>query len=89
MGIMVKIITDTTAGLPDRIAQKYQIPVIPQVINFGNETFYEGIDIDIPTFMARLTASKDLPKTAAPPPELFTGCQLPESRSCAFILLLR
>ena len=72
MGIMVKIITDTTAGLPDRIAQKYQIPVIPQVINFGNETFYEGIDIDIPTFMARLTASKDLPKTAAPPPELFT-----------------
>ena len=41
----VKIITDTTAGLPDRIAQKYQIPVIPQVINFGNETFYEGIDL--------------------------------------------
>jgi DegV family protein with EDD domain len=68
---MVKIITDTTAGLPVSIARKYQIPVIPQIINFGDESFYEGVDIDNATFMARLISSKELPKTAAPPPELF------------------
>jgi DegV family protein with EDD domain len=68
---MIKIITDTTAGLPVSIARKYQIPVIPQIINFGDESFYEGVDIDNATFMARLISSKELPKTAAPPPELF------------------
>jgi DegV family protein with EDD domain len=68
---MVKIITDTTACLPAEIAQRYQIPVIPQVINFGEESFLEGIQIDNATFMQRLRTSKELPKTAAPPPELF------------------
>jgi DegV family protein with EDD domain len=69
--IMVKIITDTTAGLPEGTARRYDIPVIPQIINFGNDSFYEGVNIDNATFMARLTMSKELPKTAAPPPELF------------------
>jgi DegV family protein with EDD domain len=68
---MVKIITDTTSVLPQEIAQCYQISVIPQVINFEEETYYEGIDIDIYTFMDRLRKSETLPKTAAPPPELF------------------
>ena len=68
---MIKIITDTTSGLSLEASNRYQIPVIPQIINFGNQSFYEGIDIDNPTFMRMLKASKDLPKTAAPPPELF------------------
>lgn len=67
----IHIITDTTSGLPREISQRYQIPVIPQVINFGNKSYYEGVDIDNPTFMKMLMASKELPKTAAPPPELF------------------
>jgi len=68
---MVQIITDTTACLPNEIARRYAIPVIPQIINFGTESFYEGIDIDVDTFMTRLKTSAELPKTAAPPPELF------------------
>lgn len=68
---MVKIITDTTACMLPEIAQKYAIPVIPQVINFGNESFLEGVEIDVTTFMQRLKTSPELPKTAAPPPELF------------------
>ncbi len=68
---MVKIITDTTACLHDETARRYQIPVIPQVINFGNESYLEGIDMDTDTFMQRLKSSSELPKTAAPPPELF------------------
>jgi len=68
---MVKIITDTTSCILPQIAQKYQIPVIPQIINFGEESFYEGVDINIAEFMRRLKSSPTLPKTAAPPPELF------------------
>jgi DegV family protein with EDD domain len=68
---MVKIITDTTSCLSKDIAAKYDIPVIPQIINFGNDSYYEGVDMDIDAFLARLKASAELPKTAAPPPELF------------------
>jgi DegV family protein with EDD domain len=69
---MVKIITDTTSGLPDEVAQQYGIPVIPQVIIFGSDTYLEGQEIDHATFMERLQTSKELPKTSAPPPELFS-----------------
>jgi DegV family protein with EDD domain len=68
---MVKIITDTTAGLPAETARRYNIPVIPQVVIFGTDSFLEGIEIDNATFMQRLSSARDLPKTAAPPPELF------------------
>jgi DegV family protein with EDD domain len=69
---MVQIITDTTACLPKEVVDRYHIPVIPQVINFGNESYYEGIQMDNATFMERLKSARDLPKTAAPPPELFS-----------------
>ncbi len=68
---MVKIITDTTAVLGADIARAHDIPIIPQIIHLGDESLQEGIDIDIPTFMQRLTSSKMIPKTSAPPPELF------------------
>ena len=68
---MVKIITDTTACLPDEVARRYQIPIIPQIINFDNNSYYEGIQMDNAAFMQRLRTSSHLPKTAAPPPELF------------------
>lgn len=68
---MVKLITDTTACLPQAFAQKYDIPVIPQVINFAADSYYEGVDMDAETFMARLTSTTELPTTAAPPPQLF------------------
>ena len=69
---MVKIITDTTSCLPDQVAIRYDITVIPQVIIFGDQAYYEGSQIDNITFMQRLKSSPQLPKTAAPPPELFT-----------------
>ena len=68
---MIRIITDSTAVLPPEIASRYHIPIIPQIINFGEETYYEGVDIDVETFMDKLQKSNTLPKTAAPPPALF------------------
>ncbi len=69
---MVKIITDTTSCLSKDYARQHDIPLIPQIVTFGEESFYEGIDIDNAGFLARLKTSSHLPKTAAPPPELFT-----------------
>lgn len=68
---MVQIITDSTACLNPEYASKYGISVIPQVINFGEESFYEGVNMSIKEFMDRLQSKNQTPKTAAPPPELF------------------
>jgi len=68
---MVHIVTDTTSGLPQEIAKKYGIPVIPQVINFGTESYLECEEMDSKMFMDKLLSSTELPRTAAPPPELF------------------
>jgi DegV family protein with EDD domain len=69
---MVRIISDTTACLPDSIRDQYSIPIVPQLIHFGERSYTEGIDIDINQFLEMLPAAKDLPKTSAPPPELFS-----------------
>ncbi|MBN1872693.1 MAG: DegV family protein [Anaerolineae bacterium] len=68
---MVKIIGDTTSALPEAVAKQYAIPIIPQIINIDNHSYLEGIEIDYRTFLAKLETAKALPKTAAPPPELF------------------
>lgn len=70
---MIRIVTDTTAGLPKEVAQRYGIPIIPQVIVFGRDSFLEGVEIDNKGFMQRLVTSPELPKTAAPPPEMFVA----------------
>src|SRR4030066_1659665 len=68
---MVKIIIDTTCGISPHYAKQHGVPVIPQIINFGERSYYEGINIDNAKFMEELRIASELPKTAAPPPELF------------------
>ncbi len=65
---MTRIVADTTCGLAPDLARRLGIPLIPQIINFGGQSFREGIDIDNAGFMARLRAGRELPKTAAPYP---------------------
>ena len=68
---MVKIIADTTSGISPDYAKQHGIPIIPQIINVNDHSYYEGIDIDNAQFMEEMRNSSELPKTAAPPPELF------------------
>lgn len=68
---MVKIIADTTSCLSESFAGSYHIPIIPQVIIFDEESYLEGLELSHASFMEKLRTAKELPKTAAPPPELF------------------
>jgi DegV family protein with EDD domain len=78
---MTRIVADTTCGLAPAVAQRLGIPLIPQVITFGGDSFREGVDIDHATFMARLRTGKELPKTAAPYPGDFLGVFEPMARA--------
>lgn len=70
---MTRVVADTTCGLPPEIYGPLNIPMIPQVISFGDESFREGVDMNIAEFMARLRTGKVMPKTAAPYPGDFMG----------------
>ncbi len=63
---MVKIVTDSTADIPRELAQQHDIRVVPAIVNFGLESFREGVDISTSEFFSRLVASPTLPTTSQP-----------------------
>jgi len=65
---MTRIVADTLCGLSLQAAHDLGIPMISQVISFGEDSFREGVDMDHAAFMARLRTGRELPKTAAPYP---------------------
>lgn len=68
---MIKIIADTTCGLPlDELADM-GVDVIPQIIIFDGKPYRDDTEIDTPTFLTKLSEAKELPKTSAPPPALY------------------
>jgi DegV family protein with EDD domain len=62
----VRIITDSMADVPEDLAKKLNITVIPVNVLFGTETFRDGVDLTSEQFYAKLVASKTLPTTAVP-----------------------
>jgi len=63
---MIKIVTDSTCDLPAQFYRQHDITVVPINIQFGTETYQDGITIDRPTFYRRIESSGVLPKTSQP-----------------------
>lgn len=63
---MVRIVTDSTSDLPRELAHEHGIRIVPAVVNFGLESFREGVDISTTEFFARLVASPTFPTTSQP-----------------------
>ena len=68
---MTIIVADTTCGLPRDLLAQRGIPVIPQVVMFGEDSFHDDKEMNTAAFLEKLKASKELPKTAAPEPPLY------------------
>jgi len=64
----VKVVTDSTSDIPLEVAQKLGITIVPNYVNFGNDTFCEGIDITPEEFYQKLTENPIHPTTSAAPP---------------------
>ncbi len=67
----VRIVTDTVASLLPEYVAAHPLPVVAQVVNFGEESFLEGVNLTYDEFIRRLKSARQLPKTAAPPPGEF------------------
>lgn len=68
---MAIIVADTTCGLPRDLLAQRGIPLIPQIVIFGEDAYYDDKELDTATFLRKLKGSATLPKTAAPEPPLY------------------
>jgi DegV family protein with EDD domain len=68
---MIKIVTDSTAGLPEAMIREHDIRVVPLYVHFGEQAFREGVEISNEQFYERLAKSAQLPTTSQPSPGEF------------------
>lgn len=59
------------ADVPKDIARELDITIVPLHVIFGEESLLDGVDIDSPSFYARLTTSSVMPSTSQPAPAAF------------------
>ena len=67
----IKIITDSTADLSKEIYEKYDIEVLPLLINFGEESYLDGVEINPQKVFERIEKDDILPTTAQVIPNRF------------------
>lgn len=66
---MIQIITDSTADLPRDVARREGILVVPAQVQFGTESFREGVELTGQAFFERLARETGaLPTTSQPLP---------------------
>ena len=53
---MTIIVADTTCGLPRDLLAQRGIPVIPQIVMFGEDSFHDDKEMDTATFLQKLKA---------------------------------
>ena len=67
----VKVVTDSTADIPPDLAKELGISVVPLTVQFGENSFLDGVDISSNQFFKWLTESSRLPTTSQPSPGAF------------------
>ena len=67
----VKIVTDSTADLPVKLAEELGIAVVPVYIRFGEEVYRDRVDISEDEFYQRLLNDPIHPNTTQPSPQDF------------------
>ncbi|HUT97035.1 MAG TPA: DegV family protein [Dehalococcoidales bacterium] len=67
----VKIVTDSTADLPDELVKELGITVVPVYVRFGEEVLRDRVDISEDEFYERLTHDPVHPNTTQPTPQDF------------------
>jgi DegV family protein with EDD domain len=67
----IKIITDSTADLPKHIIEKYDIEVVPLLVNFGSQSYIDGVEITLSELLRRIKEEDTFPTTAQVNPQRF------------------
>lgn len=60
----IQLLCDSLCDIPDEIASKPYLEVVPLTVIFDNEEFREGIDISKEEFYKRVKSTGEIPKTS-------------------------
>lgn len=66
---LLKIVTDSSADMPEGWVNKYKIDVLPINILFGNRSYRQGIDLTNDLFYQLVEQTHRIPTTSLPTPE--------------------
>jgi DegV family protein with EDD domain len=64
----VAIVTDSAADLPDEVALRLNIHVVPVRVSFGEQDYLDKIGLSTADFYRKLRTEIVLPRTSQPPP---------------------
>ena len=67
----VKIVTDSSCGLPQDLVDEFDISIVSLTVRFGDDEFVDRVDLGPKEFWQKNAASSVLPETAAPSPGAF------------------
>lgn len=70
---MIEIITDSTCDLTPAMANELGVRVLPLTVQFGEESFRDGLDITNADFYERLRSAQTLPTTSQINPDAFVS----------------
>ncbi len=67
----VRVVTDSTADLPEEMVAALGITVVPSYVTFGSESYRDGVELTREQFYEKLLTMRTIPTTAAPPPAVY------------------
>jgi DegV family protein with EDD domain len=67
----IRVVTDSTADLPERLQQEARLAMVPLSVNFGSESLLDKVEITHAEFIRRLKVTRTLPTTSQPAPGRF------------------
>ena len=63
---MLRIVVDSGSSIKQEEKDLYKVDILPIHVQMGNDSFLDGIDLDINNFYKRLAEKKEFPKTSLP-----------------------
>ncbi len=60
----IKVICDSGGDIPKELAEKYQVTILPFMVEFGAESYRDYYDINSKSFFQKLAETKEIPTTA-------------------------
>ena len=70
---MIGLVTDSNAQLPDELARRYDVEVVPLTVTVDGVAYLEGVELDADAFYARFEHGRPTVSTAQPGPGQFAA----------------
>lgn len=83
----MKILVDSCCDLSNELRARTQAAVAPLTITIDGEDYVDDGTVDIPSYLAKMSASKGTPRSACPSPDTYAG-DIERAQDACFVVTL-